>query len=97
MGWLIFPRAQISLTEPAVSQRIIYNELGWQLDKKIIPEGIGLSNQVIYSAKNGLYQILGMNQAWQWQPIHNIYFLIGAEIGVLGLLVFLILMAKLLT
>ncbi len=96
MGWLIFPRAQISLAEPAVSQRIIYNELGWQLIKNY-PGGIGLSNQVIYSAENGLYQILGMNQAWQWQPIHNIYFLIGAEIGVLGLIVFLILMAKLLT
>ena len=93
MGWLIFPRAQISLTEPSVSQRISYNELGWRLIKNN-PWGIGLGNQVIYSVKNGFYQMLGMNQSWQWQPIHNIYFLIGSEIGVLGLLAFLALMAK---
>lgn len=92
MAWLIFPRAQISLAEPAVSQRISYNELGWRLIKNH-PGGIGFGNQVIYSAENGLYQMLGMSQAWQWQPIHNIYFLIGAEIGGLGLIIFLIFIA----
>lgn len=92
MGWLIFPRAQISLAEPAASQRIAYNEIGWQLIKNN-PGGVGLGNQAIYSAENGLYQIMGMNQAWQWQPIHNIYFLIGAEIGGFGLAIFLIFIA----
>ena len=95
MNWLIFPRAEISLADQSVSQRISYNELGlYLLDKN--PLGVGLGNQVIYSVKNGLYQIFGMNQVWQWQPIHNIYLLIGSEIGILGLIVFLVFMIGLL-
>jgi LPXTG-motif cell wall-anchored protein len=89
---LIFPRAKISLTEVSVSQRILYNKIGLYLIA-FHPLGVGLSNQAIYSVKNGLYQDFGMNQVWQWQPIHNIYLLIGSEIGILGLIVFLILVA----
>jgi len=92
LGGLIFPRAEISLADPSVDQRIAYNKLGWYLLSKN-PLGIGLGNQVIYSVKNSLYQIFGMDQIWQWQPIHNIYLLIGSEIGVLGLIVFLIFIA----
>ncbi|OGM98706.1 MAG: hypothetical protein A2649_00780 [Candidatus Yanofskybacteria bacterium RIFCSPHIGHO2_01_FULL_41_26] len=94
-GWLIFPRAQIYLNEPAVSQRISYNELGWYLAKSH-PLGVGLGNQVVFSIKNGIYQLFGLNQFWQWQPIHNIYLLIGSEIGVLGLSVFLVFLVKIL-
>lgn len=85
---LIFPRAKISLNEVSVSQRILYNKIGLYLIA-VHPLGIGLGNQVIYSVKNGLYQTFGMDQVWQWQPIHNIYLLIGSEIGVLGLAIFL--------
>lgn len=88
-GWVIFSRATISLSEPAVSQRLAYNELGFNL-LKLKPFGVGMGNQVIYSVQNNLYKNLGMNESWQWQPIHNIYFLIGVEIGILGLFVFLI-------
>ncbi|MDP3052693.1 MAG: O-antigen ligase family protein [bacterium] len=95
LGQLIFPRAQISLNEPAVNQRISYNELGWYLVKNH-PLGVGLGNQVIYSVKKGIYQLFGMSQVWQWQPVHNIYLLIGSETGVLGLIVFLVFIAKLL-
>lgn len=95
LSQLIFARAQISLNEPAVSQRISYNELGWYLVKNH-PLGVGLGNQVIYSVKNGIYQLFGMSRVWQWQPIHNIYLLIGSETGVLGLIVFLVFIAKLL-
>ena len=96
LGGLIFPRAEISLADPSVDQRIAYNKLGWHLLSKN-PLGIGLGNQVIYSVKNSLYQIFGMDQIWQWQPIHNIYLLIGSEIGVLGLIVFLIFIVWFLT
>ena len=31
-----------------------------------------------------------MKNSWEWQPIHNLYLLIGSEVGVLGLLSFII-------
>lgn len=94
--WLLFanfsdfilPRAAISVYEPAVAYRLKYNELASTLIKNN-PLGIGIGNQVIYSVKNEIYQKFGMDKVWQWQPIHNIYFLMASEIGVFGLLAFL--------
>lgn len=89
-----FPRAAISSSEPAVTQRLSYNQLGLELIK-IRPFGVGIGNQVLYAVKNEVYQDLGMNEVWQWQPIHNIYLLIASEIGILGLLIFLIFLSRL--
>lgn len=88
MGWAIFPRAKIPINEPAVTYRLAYNELGLHLIGKN-PFGIGIGNQVIYSVKNSVYKMFGMNERWQWQPIHNIYLLMASEIGILGLAAFL--------
>lgn len=94
-SWAILPRAQISANEPAVSQRLSYNELGFNLLKSK-PFGVGIGNQVIYAVKNNLYQDLRMSEVWQWQPIHNLYLLISSEIGVFGLIIFLVFIAGLL-
>ena len=94
-GWAIAPRAQISSGEPAVSQRLVYNQLGFDLIKNH-PVGTGIGNQPIFAVENNLYQNLGMNESWQWQPIHNIYLLIATEIGVLGLISFLVFLVRLL-
>ncbi len=91
----VFSRAQVSVGEPALVQRLDYNELGWDLIKKF-PLGIGIGNQVLSSVKNGFYQQFGMNEVWQWQPIHNIYILIGSEIGILGGAAFLLFLLSLL-
>lgn len=85
----IFPRAQISLGEPAVTQRISYNDIGFYLIKNNLL-GVGIGNQVLYSVKSEVYKNAGMDQVWQWQPIHNIYLLMATEIGVVGLAAFLI-------
>lgn len=84
----VFPRAQVSRYEEAVTARLSYIDLG----KKIIkdnPAGVGLGNQVYYTYKNGLYRQAGMNQFWLWQPIHNLYLIMGAETGIFGLAVWL--------
>ncbi|MDO8467030.1 MAG: O-antigen ligase family protein [bacterium] len=91
----ILPRAQISPNEPAVTQRIGYNDIARGLIKDNLL-GVGVGNQVLYSVKNNIYQQAGMNQAWQWQPIHNIYLLMASEIGILGLIAFLLFTGKLL-
>lgn len=89
----IFPRAQVSASEPAVSYRLAYNQLGFDLIKNNLL-GVGIGNQVLHSVKNSIYQNFGMDQVWQWQPIHNIYLLIASEIGILGLLAFLIFLSR---
>lgn len=97
-GWAILPRVQISVNEPAVSQRLAYNSLGWNIINNLTDNflGVGIGNQVIYAVKNNLYQRLGMNESWQWQPIHNIYLLIASEVGIMGLVSFLIFIASIL-
>lgn len=85
----IFPRAKVSVNEPAVTERFIYNRLGVDLIKNNWL-GVGIGNQVIYSVENGVYKKFGMNKVWQWQPIHNLYLLVGAEIGIIGALLFII-------
>lgn len=92
MSWAIFPRAQVTSGEPAVSYRLAYNELGIKLLKSH-PFGVGIGNSVFFAVKNELYQKMGMREVWQWQPIHNIYLLMAAEIGVIGLMSFLVLIA----
>ncbi len=91
----IFPRSQISKKDPAVSYRLSYNRVGIDLIKNN-PLGVGLGNQVIYSVDNRVYHNAGMVNVWEWQPIHNIYILIAVEIGIFGLLVFLIFIVKIL-
>lgn len=81
----IFSRAQVSATEPAVVQRLAYNEMAVDLikDRSL---GVGIGNQVLYSVKTGLYEKFGMTEVWQWQPIHNFYLLVASEIGILGVI-----------
>lgn len=86
-GWAVVSRAHISKIEPSVSYRLSYNELGAGLIADH-PLGVGIGNQVIFSVKNGLYQAMGMKEAWQWQPIHNIYLLMAVEVGIFGALTF---------
>ncbi|MDP3901472.1 MAG: O-antigen ligase family protein [bacterium] len=85
----IFPRAHISASEPAVVYRLEYNKLGMDLIKNNLL-GVGIGNQVLYSVREGVYQKFGMDQVWQWQPIHNIYLLIASEVGIVGFLFFMV-------
>jgi O-antigen ligase len=84
----VSPRANISLNEPAVTERIEYANIGMRIVREH-PFGVGIGNQVLYSAKNKLYQNQGFTTSQKWQPVHNSYLLIATEIGVLGLFAFL--------
>lgn len=86
-GWAIAPRAHVSRGEPAVRYRLSYNQLGFDVAAQN-PFGVGIGNQVLYSVENGVYQKFGMEKVSEWQPIHNIYILIAAETGWLGILGF---------
>lgn len=89
LGWLFLPRAGFSLTEVSVADRLTYNKIGLEILKNN-PLGVGIGNQAFYAADQGFYQAAGLSRPTLWQPIHNLYLLIGTEIGWLGLMLFLI-------
>lgn len=86
---LVLPRTQLRFTEPAVDERLLYNDLGSEVAINN-PGGVGPGNQVLYSVDNQLYQERGLHNVWKWEPIHNLYLLMTTEIGWLGVLSFLV-------
>ncbi len=90
----IFSRAHVDAGEPAVVQRLAYNAMGFALIKAH-PFGVGIGNQVLYAVQNGWYQKFGMDKAWQWEPIHNIYILMASEIGIGGVVAFMVFLVSL--
>lgn len=88
LGWVIFARANLSSNEGPVADRWAYNRIGAEL---IIshPLGVGIGNQLFYTYHTGLFDKYNVNSWGQWQPIHNLYLIIGSETGILGLISFL--------
>lgn len=85
---LIAPRSTLRLTDKAVSERLSYDRLGFELMQEELG-GVGLGNQVLYGVDTHRYQRYGFMHVWSWEPIHNLYLLVIAETGWLGLLSFL--------
>jgi len=81
----ISSRWQISLTEQSVGLRVFYNETAFLIIKEHAWLGIGLGNFVWE-----IREMLHLLSAWLHQPVHNIYLLIASEIGLIGLILFLV-------
>ena len=68
----------------SVSDRVYFDKLGVELIKQHPIIGAGAGNYV------PALQILEPNlEPWQYQPAHNIFIFLGAELGLLGLAIFL--------
>lgn len=92
----IAPRALALHTgEPSVDYRLEYAKMGLDL-VQTRPLGVGLGNQVLYSVTHKLYQARGLTQAWEWEPVHNIYLLAAIEVGVFGGALFIVFLLYLL-
>jgi hypothetical protein len=78
----------------AVSDRSFYNNVSRETISKNFILGSGLGAYIFqidgYLEKNNIKHEL---EPWQYQPAHNIYFLIASEIGVIGLVLFLLFIA----
>lgn len=92
----------ISLQEQAIDLRFFYNRMALSMIKEKPILGIGIGNFVNYSHNYSIFLRAAANVAgvdpnqipeWIFQPEHNIYLLIASEIGILGLIVFLIFLA----
>ncbi len=75
----------ISPEEQAVTLRVYYNDIALSIIKEKPLLGLGLGNFVFYLLNNFKF-----NEFWLYQPAHNLYLLIASEIGVFGLIVFLV-------
>ena len=87
--WAVFPKLNFSFQEPAINLRLTYLKMGWEIFKENPILGVGLGNEVFYAKKSGLFERLGLKQELQKQPIHNMYLLILSELGLIGLILFL--------
>ena len=91
----------ISLQEEAIDLRFFYNKIGLAIIKEKPLLGVGIGNFVNFSHNYPAFiraanAMLSGGQGdveipdWLYQPVHNIYLLIASEIGILGLIVFLL-------
>jgi len=70
--------------EQALNLRVFYNQAAAGLMGKHLFVGTGQGNFVTALAQN--HADLAF---WVWQPVHNVYLLVAAETGIIGLLAFL--------
>jgi O-antigen ligase len=89
LGWVVSPRAYLSSGEGPVADRWSYDKIGAEIILSE-PFGVGVGNQLFYTYKSGLFEKYDVNSWGQWQPIHNLYLLVGSETGILGLLAFVV-------
>ncbi len=72
----------------AVSDRATFNQIGVQLLKQHPILGVGVGNYV--PAMRNLVKL----ESWQYQPAHNIFIFTGAELGIVGLIIFILLIRE---
>ncbi|MBU1146177.1 O-antigen ligase family protein [Patescibacteria group bacterium] len=72
----------------STTERLSYFSEAWQLIKKHPLTGVGLGNYTL-AVHNEINPNL---QSWDYQPVHNIYLLILAELGIIGFILWLVLM-----
>lgn len=83
---LAVSRGTESLNNNSISLRETYNHMGLELIKKYPLIGVGVGQYV--PALRDMFHM----EPWQYQPAHNIYIFLAAELGLLGLALFLIIL-----
>ena len=100
LGMLLFTYSNVFFTRTSsgarleiksVAERQMYWQDSWRLIKNSHWLGVGIGN---YETK--LFQAEPNRMYYQWQPVHNVFVLILAEIGIVGFLLFVAFFAGLL-
>jgi len=79
-------RLNLSRNEQAVTLRVQYNEIGAEAISKNLFTGVGIGNSVSYLMDQSQYSNF---PEWMFQPVHNLYILVGMETGILGMILFI--------
>ncbi|MDD5589682.1 MAG: O-antigen ligase family protein [Candidatus Portnoybacteria bacterium] len=77
--------SNLVLEGQAYDLRVFYNKTALEFIKHNSLLGVGIGNFVPFFMEKEK-----LTEAWMYQPAHNLYLLIGSEMGILGLAVFLI-------
>lgn len=88
LGDLTLPRA--TLSDPAVTERGFLNSIGLKIIKNNPMLGVGPGNSIL-EMENYASRFL---EQWEHQPIHNYFLITTADIGAIGLIVFIILIFR---
>jgi O-antigen ligase len=87
-------RVKFNLTEKALIERIYYNNIAIKMIKENILFGVGwgrFSDKILDFVEPKPIAVPSFSfPLWFLQPVHNIYLLIGAEAGILALILFII-------
>lgn len=83
LGMGVIFRGLLDLGSQAVQERMKLLNLAWLMFRKFPLTGVGLNNFLVF-----LPRFWSEQQVYFLQPVHNIFLLIGAESGLVGLLVF---------
>jgi len=86
--WFFWNSDQLSLAIPSFEQRLEQNVIS-QAMLKAHPLGVGVRNFTLVMEKASSRAL----QPWEFQPVHNTYFLILNEVGPQGLLILLAMIA----
>ncbi|MBD3282065.1 MAG: hypothetical protein GF387_00410 [Candidatus Portnoybacteria bacterium] len=93
----------ITPEEQAVDLRFFYNKMAVNMTKDNIITGVGIGSFAVHSQNYPAYlraaakmqdQEIKEIPQWLFQPVHNIYLLIASEIGIIGLIFFLLAIAR---
>lgn len=79
------------LESKSTTERLVYYKDSWELIKKNPLFGVGVGNYTL-----AVHDLLDSSrqQSWAYQPVHNIFVLMFAELGAIGFLLFLYLLFK---
>jgi len=77
----ISSRFQVSMGDQSVGLRLFYNQTAFSIIQEFPLFGIGFGNFVWE-----IREMLNLLNPWVHQPVHNIYLLIGSEVGLIGLI-----------
>ena len=83
-----------TISEPAIQERLFFNKVGTDTISQNYSQlffGVGIGNFV-----NHYMQFVPGLAPYLYQPVHNIYILIASEVGILGLVAFIVFLAALL-
>jgi len=75
------------LERKSVNERIIYLQEAKQIIREHFLPGVGAGN---YIQKLRQVKSSSAKQTWQYQPVHNVFLLVFAELGIIGFSLFLI-------
>ncbi len=83
-------KGETRLEQKSFTERTLYFEQAKDLIKENWFKGIGLGNYTL-----AIYNQLPEKQpAWYYQPVHNVYILAVAELGILGFIIFILIIIE---